>query len=231
MIFAEDALSALSFTHLVLLPIVLGLLGFIEPCSIGSTLLFVKYLEGKDAAVKIAQVATFTVVRALLIGFMGMLAAALGTAFLGLQRAAWIVLGAIYILFGLFYLTGKAGALTISLGPRMARLSDARGSALLGIVFGMNIPACAAPLIFALLGASAAGGVAGATLASGFISLAVFGLALSLPLAAVVLYPPARRALDWLAGLSRRVPVWTGALLLALGLWSVWLGLFVDLKP
>ena len=108
---------------------------------------------------------------------------------------------------------------------------DARGSALLGIVFGINIPACAAPLIFALLGAAAARGVAGATLASGFISLAVFGLALSLPLAAVVLYPPARRALDWLAGLSRRIPVWTGGVLFALGVWSVWLGLFVDLKP
>jgi cytochrome c-type biogenesis protein len=227
MIYAEATLSAFSLTRLVLLPIGLGLLGFIEPCSIGSTLIFVKYLEGKDAAEKIAQVGAFTVIRALLIGFMGMIAAVLGAAFLGFQKAAWIILGTGYILIGLLYLTGKARTLMVSLGPTFARFSDARGSALLGMLFGMNIPACAAPLIFALLG----GAAAGATLASGFISLAVFGLALSLPLAAAVLYPPARRALDWLAGLSRRIPVWTGAALFALGLWSVWLGVFVDLKP
>lgn len=35
---------------LVALPIGLGLVGFIEPCSIGSTLVFIKYIEGKTAA-------------------------------------------------------------------------------------------------------------------------------------------------------------------------------------
>jgi cytochrome c-type biogenesis protein len=231
MIYAELELSAFPLTHLVLVPLGLGLLGSIEPCSIGSTLIFIKYLEGKDAAAKVAEVGTFTVTRALLIGFMGILAAALGTSFFALQRAAWIVLGTIYILLGLLYLTDRAGPVMVSLGPGFIRHLDARGSALLGIVFGMNIPACAAPLIFALLAAAAAGGAAGATLASGFVSLAVFGLALSLPLAAVVLYPPARRGLDWLAGPSRRVRVWTGAVLFALGLWSVCLGLFADLNP
>jgi len=100
-----------------------------------------------------------------------------------------------------------------------------------GLVFGLNIPACAAPLIFALLGAAAAGGASGATLASGFISLAVFGLALSAPLVAAVLFEPARRALDWLAGLSGRIPFWAGVVLVALGLWSIWFGLFVRIKP
>ncbi len=65
----------------------------------------------------------------------------------------------------------------------------------------------------------------------GFVSLAVFGLALSLPLALAVLWPPARRALDRAAALSGRAPVIIGLLLIALGLWSVWFGLFVTPQP
>ena len=149
----------------------------------------------------------------------------LGTAFLGLQRGAWIVLGGVYVLLGLLYLVGKAGALMFALGPSLARLATLGGSASLGVLFGLNIPACAAPLLVALLGAAAAGGVAGETLASGFVSLALFGFALSLPLVLAVLFEPARRAIDRLAGLSRRLPFWTGLLLIGLGLWSVWLGL------
>jgi cytochrome c-type biogenesis protein len=45
-----------------------------------------------------------------------------------------------------------------------------------------------------------------------------------------VLFAPARRLLDWLAGLSGRLPLWTGLLLVALGAWSIWFGLFVSLK-
>jgi cytochrome c-type biogenesis protein len=33
---------------LLIVPLGLGLLGFIEPCSIGATLIFVKFLEGKS---------------------------------------------------------------------------------------------------------------------------------------------------------------------------------------
>ncbi len=220
-----------TFTSLVALPIGLGLLGFVEPCSIGSTLVFIKHIEGKDGSAKLAQVGLFALVRAVFIGLLGVLAVMLGTAFFGLQRVAWIVLGAAYVALGLLYLTGRAGILMRSLGPSMARLSDARGSATLGLLFGLNIPACAAPLVFALLGAAAAGGAAGATLASGFVSLALFGLALSLPLILAVLFAPARRALDWLAGLSRRMPFWTGLLLVALGAWSIWFALAVPMTP
>ncbi len=118
-----------------------------------------------------------------------------------------------------------------SLGPSLARIGDVRSSAALGLLFGLNIPACSAPLLFALLGAAAASGVSGATLVSGFVSLALFGFALSLPLAVAVLFPAAQRLLDRLAGLSRRVPRWTGIVLIALGLWSIWFGLFVTPRP
>jgi cytochrome c-type biogenesis protein len=101
----------------------------------------------------------------------------------------------------------------------------------LGVLFGLNIPACAAPLLVALLGAAAADGASSRTLASGFGSLAAFGLALSLPLVVAVYFERARNALDRLAQLSRRVPRWTGLLLIALGAWSVWFALFVSIAP
>jgi cytochrome c-type biogenesis protein len=220
----------MEFTKLVLLPIGLGLLGFIEPCSIGSTLIVVKQLEGKSAADKLAQITVFAGTRAIFVGLLGVLAVLLGTAFLGFQRAAWLALGLLYAGLGILYLTNRIGPFMVSLGPSLTRLADMRGSTALGILFGLNIPACAAPLLLALLAAAAAGGAVGATIASGFISLALFGLALSLPLIVAVLFAPARRALDWLAGLSRRLPTWTGLLLLALGAWSMWFGLFVKVK-
>ena len=211
----------------VLLPIGLGLLGFIEPCTIGSTLVFIKVMEGKPPSIKLWQVGIFTASRALFIGTLGAVAVLVGTAFIGFQKAMWTALGTIYLVLGLVYLAGRAGLFMRSLGPSLARIGDVRGSAALGVLFGLNIPACSAPLLFALLGAAAASGVSGATLASGFSSLALFGLALSLPLAVAVLFPSARRALDWLAGLSGRMPRWTGIVLIALGVWSIWFGLFV----
>jgi cytochrome c-type biogenesis protein len=205
-------------------------LGFVEPCSIGSTLIVVKQLESRNAAGKLAQIGVFAGTRALFMGLLGMAAVVLGAAFLGFQRGAWIGLGALYMGLGVLYLTHKIGALAVSLGPSLARLASLRGSAALGILFGLNIPACAAPLLFALLAGAAAGGAAGATFASGFVALALFGLALSLPLIVAVLFEPARRSLDWVAGLSRRLPFWTGLLLVALGAWSIWFGLYVPVK-
>lgn len=203
------------------LPVGLGLLGFIEPCSVGSTLLFIKYIEGREARAKVAQVAVFAAARASFTGLLGLAAVALGAAFVGLQKAGWVLLGALYVVIGLLFLTGRARVLMVSLGPRLSRFSGASGSATLGLLFGMNIPACAAPLLLALLGAAAASGAAGSAYATGFVSLALFGLALTAPLVAALLFAPMRRALDRLAGLSRRAPLWTGALMLALGLWSI----------
>lgn len=215
--------------NLLVVPAALGLFGFIEPCSIGSSLIFIKYLERKEAARKLAETVVFAVTRAIFIGALGVLAVLLGTAFVGLQKGAWILLGVAYLVIGALYSTGRARLLMQSIGPRLSSLSGARGSVGLGVLFGLNIPACAAPLLLVLLGAAAAGGAAGTTFLGGFVSLAVFGLALSLPLVLAVLFAPARAALDWLARLSGRMPFWTGVVLMALGLWSIGFGLFAAL--
>lgn len=215
----------------VALPIGLGLFGFIEPCSLGSTLVFIKVLEGRTGADKLAQTCVFILTRAALIGMLGALAVVIGSLFLKLQQAAWVVLGLVYAGIGILYVTGRLSTIAIQIGPRLSRLAGAKGSALLGILFGLNIPVCAAPLLFILLGSAAAGGASGASMLKGFVGLSLFGLALSLPLALGVLIPSVRNLLDRLAGLSRRLPAITGLIMIALGLWSMWFGLFVTIRP
>ncbi|HEX4928825.1 MAG TPA: hypothetical protein VFV74_12545 [Burkholderiales bacterium] len=215
---------------LILLPIGLGLFGFVEPCAIGATLLVIKSTEGQSAQTKVAQVLAFTVSRAVFTGILGALAVLIGALFLGLQKGVWLLAGLLYAGIGVLYVSGRIAPLMRSVGPRLAGLSSPRGALALGAGLGLVIPACAAPLLLALLATAAAGGASGVTLAQGFASLALFGFALSLPLVAAVLFAPARRALDWIAALSRRIPFWTGVLFIALGLFSIWFGLFVTIR-
>jgi cytochrome c-type biogenesis protein len=220
--------SELGLFQLLVLPAGLGLFGFIEPCSIGSSLLFIKYLEDEGRAEKIRQTALFAVTRAVFIGLLGIAAVVIGSGFVDFQKAAWIVLGVLYALLGVLLLAGRAGALMVAVGPGIAKLAGLRGSAGLGVLFGLNIPACAAPLLAALLAAAAATGASGATVTAGFTALAVFGFFLSAPLVAAVFSARARRLLDWLAHQAGRFPRWTGLILIALGAWSIAFGLYVE---
>lgn len=189
----------------------------------GSSLLFVKYLEGRERAAKVRATLVFTVTRALFIGGLGALAAVIGGAFLDLQRGFWMLLGTLYVGLGAIYLLGRQGVLMRTLGPALTRAGQAKGAAALGVLFDLNIPACAAPLLAALV----AGSLGASSIVGGFVALGVFGLALSLPLVGAVFWTRGRRWLDRLAGLSARMPFWTGVVFLALGAWSIWFGLTV----
>jgi cytochrome c-type biogenesis protein len=192
----------------------------------GTNLLFIKFVERKDTTAKVMQAVTYTVTRALFIGALGAGVALVGAVFIDAQKALWIVLGALYAIIGVLFVTGKTARIQRTLGPGLMRISGARGSAALGVLFGLNIPACAAPLIFAVLGTASLG----SGIAQGFSSLALFGFALSAPLLLALAWGPARRALDRLAALSAKVPFWTGIVFVALGLWSIYLGVFVNLE-
>jgi cytochrome c-type biogenesis protein len=125
-------LNELGLFQLFILPAGLGLFGFIEPCSIASSLLFVKYLEDEGAAEKIRQTALFAATRAVFIGLLGVAAVMVGSGFVAFQKAAWIILGVLYALLGVLLLAGRARALMVAVGPGMVRLSGLRGSAGLG---------------------------------------------------------------------------------------------------
>ncbi len=221
-------MTEINLVNLIVLPVGLGLLGFLEPCSMGSNLLFIKYVEGANSASKVSQAGVYTLTRAAFLGALGAGAALVGSVFLGVQKGAWLVLGSVYMMIGALYLIGKATVLMQSVGPSLARFSGVRGSIGLGLLFGLNVPACAAPLIFAVLGTTALSG--GGTVVRGFFSLALFGITLSLPLVLALYWAPARRALDRLVGVSAQLPVWTGLVFIGLGLWSIYFGLFVRLE-
>ncbi|MEC9244767.1 MAG: cytochrome c biogenesis protein CcdA [Pseudomonadota bacterium] len=206
---------------LVLLPIGLGLLGFVEPCSIGSSLLFLRYLAGKPVAAQRTEMLTFLLARATFMGGLGAIAVLVGNVFGGFQRAGWLALGVLYLTLGLLYLAGRANAVFRSIGLSLDRFSGRRGAISLGLLFGLNVPACAAPLLVALLG-QAAFGVAG--VAAGFFSLALFGIALSAPLLAAVWSNRLRGWLDWLSSLAPRVPIVIGTVLILAGAWSAYQG-------
>lgn len=101
----------------LLFPVGLGLLGFVEPCSIGSSVLFPRYVDGQPAARQFTQTAVFAVTRAGLMGGLGTLAALVGSAVLDVQRAGWIGLGALYVVLGVMYATGTVGVLMRRIGP------------------------------------------------------------------------------------------------------------------
>ncbi|WP_221174185.1 hypothetical protein [Rhodanobacter sp. OR444] len=211
------------------MPIGLGLLGFVEPCTMGSNLILIKHLEQLSYRNRLLQVLVYATSRALFMGLLGGFAALIGSHFFGLQRALWIGLGVIYLGFGLLYLAGRQGWLVARLSPLLSPFAGTHGSALLGLVFGLNVPACAVPLIVVLLGVSADQAATESPPIRGFVSLLVFGLALSVPLLLAVLWRRAARVLDALASLSVRMPRWTGMTLAGLGLWSIGFGVFARL--
>lgn len=209
---------------LIALPIGLGLLGFVEPCSLGSTLLFVKYLESRDRASQLGHGIAFALARAVFMGLLGVAAVAVGSAFVPFQRGAWIGLGALYVVLAILTASGCAGSLTARLGSRPVRPHGRWGSAGLGVLFGLNVPACAAPLLLAIFGVAAASGASGAAFIQGFVSLGLFGFALSLPLLVALLSTRVRDQLVRLTGLARRLPIVTGLILALLGIWSIVVG-------
>ncbi|MCB2029462.1 MAG: hypothetical protein KDH18_12750 [Rhodoferax sp.] len=62
------AMYGISASNSVALPIDIDLIGFVEPCSIGSTLPIVKQLERRIGREKFAQMLIFAVTRAVSIG-------------------------------------------------------------------------------------------------------------------------------------------------------------------
>ena len=81
----------------------------------------------------------------------------------------------------------------------------------LGLLFGLNLPACAYPLMLALLAPGAASGAL-----SRFFTLFVFGLALSLPLVPLAFSERAAKLFGRLSTLSGATPYVIGMVFLLL---------------
>ena len=82
----------------------------------------------------------------------------------------------------------------------------------LGVIFGLSAPACSLPLFLALLGLSAIKGAA-----IGFLTLFLFGLALSAPLVWIVRSEKAEEILRRLGNVAFQVPYFAELLLMLVG--------------
>ena len=74
----------------------LGLLGCVEPCSVGSHLLFLKYLDRLPVREQLYQTLLFALVRAALMAGLGVLAATIGAQLVAFQHGLWMALGVIF---------------------------------------------------------------------------------------------------------------------------------------
>jgi cytochrome c-type biogenesis protein len=214
----------ISFQTLILIPIGLGLLGFIEPCTVGGHLIFLGTQERRSRAEKINAVLVFVAVRTVVAGLFGAFIAFLGHRQIGMQTGLWLVFGLIYLAIGLAVLIGRAGFIKIEIDLAPATWKQAQNPVVLGLAFGLNIPACAAPILFGLLGLAATTG----TFLTGFMMMAIFGLFLSLPLIAFAAIPNLTGWLDAFSLKMKRMHWVLGSVFVLLGIWSVWFGLYVD---
>lgn len=189
----------------------LGLLGFIEPCSIGAHGVFLGQLEERGRAERLRETLKFSLTLSLVLGMFGLGIAFLGGSIFAVQKGFWLFLGLLYLALGVAVLLnarfrwGLFGRFSLKrLLPKRAHHSLG-----LGVVFGLNLPACAVPLLLALLGRSATSGAVW-----GFATLFVFGLSLSLPLVPLALSERAAKLLQRLSRLGGATPYVIGAVLI-----------------
>lgn len=202
----------------------LGLLGFVEPCTIGAHLLFLDRQLARPASRRLSAASSFILARLIVMAGFGGAIVYLGQRAIGIQTGFWLVFGAIYLTLGVTMLLRLDRFLRHRIGLAPERWRTAGNPILQGLAFGFNIPACAAPILFALIGAATLSGSA----VSGMLLMGTFAIALSLPLLPLTLWPGLTTRLsglaDWL-----RVRRWLlGTLFILLGLWSIWFGLYVD---
>jgi len=213
-----------SYPTVLIVPLGLGLLGFIEPCTVGGHLIFLRGVTTRPLPARLGASLAFALSRTMVMGLFGAVIALIGQHLIVAQTVFWAIFGLIYVLIGLVYAFGRAGALEhrIDVAPRAWRATA--NPWLLGVAFGLNIPACAAPILFGLVGLAAGSGAA----SLGFATMAVFGAALSLPLAVLAASPLGPSLAHRFAGGGAASRWIFAAVFLLLGVWSLWFGLFVD---
>ncbi len=185
--------------QVIFVPIAFGLLGFLEPCSIGANIIFLGYLESRSGS-KTLEAVKFTLTRAVFLGLIGLAAGIVGQSLRAGAYSYSLVLGIGYValgLVGMYWRYRGSGPGSLDLGRHFPK----DGSIPLGVIFGMSAPACSLPLFLALIGL---GAIKGASI--GFLTLFLFGLGLSAPLLWIARSEKADEALRRLGRLASRIP-------------------------
>lgn len=202
-------------SYLLALAVGLGLLGFVEPCSIGANMVFLGHLREKAKGERLQETAKFALVRSAVLGLFGLGIAFLGSSVFAAQKGFWLLLGLLYLALGVGVILNARFRWRMFGRVSLRRLLPGEAgedrSLGLGLLFGLSLPACAYPLMLALLGP---GAVSGPLL--GFAALFVFGLALSVPLVPLAFSERTAKLFVRLSSLSGATPYVIGAVFLLL---------------
>lgn len=197
----------------IFIPLVLGLIGFIEPCSLGINILFLTRVKGFNRAKRISETLIFSLVRGFFLALVGLSAAFIGSKIITLQSSFFWVLGGVYIITGVIAIMNMYRPI-FKREINISKYISNKGSIALGFIFGLVIPACAIPLVLALVGKSILLG----NLSAGFLSLFAFGIGLSFPLMVISCFDRSNEIIVKISGKARRIPCLAGMVLIVVGL-------------
>ncbi len=183
----------------------------------GINMMFLSSIKETSSANRFKEIAIFMLVRALVLAVLGTSVSFLGGRLFSFQSGFFLILAIFYICIGLLMifsrsLLGRLRSIRVAhwLGLDLREGAVKR----LGLIAGFTIPACAIPLITVLLGQSLFIG----NIVSGFLSLFVFGLALTVPLAVFSFFERGIAWLEWIAQRSGKLRVVGGVVLVLIGI-------------
>jgi cytochrome c-type biogenesis protein len=198
--------------NLVLIPLLFGLVGFLEPCSLGINMIFLNRINGFERVKRISETLIFTFVRGTFLALFGVSAAFIGSKMTRIQSSLFLILGGIYIFFGAVAIINKYRTI-FKFEVNLSQYLQNKESLALGVVFGLIIPACAISLILALIGKSLLLG----NLLESFVSLFVFGVALSSPLIVISCFDKSNEIITKILEKAGKLPWLAGAALIIVG--------------
>lgn len=202
---------------MIILPFVFGLIGFVEPCSMGINMMFLSSIDRTSSARRFREIAVFMLVWAFVLALLGLSVSLVGNSLFSFERFLFIFLASIYIAVGFLMILSKSllGKLRNVHIAHWLGLDLKEGSLKrFGLIAGLTIPACAIPLITILLGQSLLAG----DIITGFIALFVFGLALTVPLAVFSFFKGGMVWLSWIAERAKKLRVVGGVILILIGI-------------
>jgi len=180
--------------QVILLPLALGAAGGFTPCALGINTIFVGALAGKPRPVRLAQWALLATVRAALLTGLGLLFGLVGEAVGETAAIYQQVINVSLIVLGFIFIVSRFRRLPLP-AVNLASPTAFRGRRsilAMGFLFGLDISACIAPLLLALMAQTILLG----NWLEGMVALYIFGMALSLPALAVLFIEGANRRLQ-----------------------------------
>jgi len=140
----------MSLYSIIIVPVLFGLIGFVEPCSLGINSIFLNHIQKFDKMKRVRETLIFALLRGVVLALVGITAAFIGREFITIQGSLFTILGVIYFALGLFIIVKKYLPV-FNFKIDFSNYFKDKHTVSLGIVFGFVIPACSIPFIIALI--------------------------------------------------------------------------------